>query len=208
MALNNYANLKAAIKDWSHRTDVDVYVDDFITLAEKEFYFNLDSPLRVREMEALDTSACSTSDRFLALPTDFLESRRLDLTISSQRYTIQYETPDQVFIESVSGAPERYTITSRIEFNRQPDQAYVTNLQYYQTLNALDSTNTTNAILTKYPNIYLYGSLWALFQWARNDEEEAKYYQKFIRAVDGANVSSQRGRYGSGVVMRPRQMTP
>jgi len=120
MALDNYADLKAAVMDWSHRQDVGEYVDDFITLAEKEFYFNLDSPLRVREMEALDTSACSTSDRFLALPTDFLEDRRLDITVSTQRKTIQFVTPNMLEIATGSGNPDRYTVTSQIEFNNQP----------------------------------------------------------------------------------------
>lgn len=208
MALANYSQLYAAIGDWSHREDVGSYIDDFITLAEKEFYFNLDTPLRVREMEALDTSACSTANRFLALPTDFLESRRLDLTVSGLRKPIKYVTPNMLDIQTGTGYPTFFTITDQIEFDILPDQPYVTNLQYYKTLTALDSTNTTNAILTKYPNIYLYGALWALFKWARNDEEAAKFYNDFIRAIDGANIASQRGRYGASASCRPRGATP
>lgn len=205
MALDNYANLKAAVMNWSHRQDVGSFVDDFITLAENEFYHNANSPLRVRYMEALDTGACSTSDRFLALPTDYLEQRRLDITLNTERKPIKFVTPNQMNIETLGGNPTYFTVTTRIEFNRQPDQAYVTNLQYYKKLTALDSTNTTNDILTYYPNIYLYGSLWALFQWARNDEEEAKFYNKFMNAIEGANDSSERGRYGASPSMRLRR---
>lgn len=204
MSLNNYANLKAAVEDWSHRTDIGSYVDDFISIAEDEMYNNSQSPLRVRYMEALDTSACSTSNRFLALPTNYLEMRRLDLTVNTERKTIRYLTPNQMQISTLGGYPEYFTITTQIEFNRQPDQAYVTNLLYYKKLTALDSTNTTNDILTYYPRIYLYGTLWALFQWARNDEEEAKFYQKFLSAIEGANDSSERGRYGTSPSMRVR----
>ena len=91
MALDNYANLKASIESWSHRDDVKDIIDDFILIAEAEMYANDDASLRLRSMEALDTSAANTSDRFLALPTDYLETRRLDLTVSDCRLPIDYK---------------------------------------------------------------------------------------------------------------------
>ncbi len=208
MALDNYTNLKASIISWSHRQDIGDVVDDFILIAETEFYYNAIDPLRVREMEARDTSATNTTDRFLALPTDFLEARRLDVTVSTERRIVTYQTPAQMVIQTQAAHPNYFTVTDQIEFNRQPDEIYETNLQYYQTLPALDSTNDTNEILTKYPNVYLYGALWALFKWSRNTEEELKWKNDFLAAIVGANKSSMKGRYGPNPQMRNFGPTP
>ena len=36
MAIDSYANLKQAIENWSHRTDISNVIDNFIELAENE----------------------------------------------------------------------------------------------------------------------------------------------------------------------------
>ena len=202
MALDNYANLKASIESWSHRDDVKDIIDDFILIAEAEMYANDDASLRLRSMEALDTSAANTSDRFLALPSDYLETRSLDLTVSDYRLPIEYKTPNDMFIDT-NGArvPTYYTVTSQIEFDSQPDEAYVTNLLYYKKLTALSSSNTTNAILDDYPQVYLNGALWQLNVWAENDINANKYYTLFVKSINGANKTDQKGRYG----VAPRQ---
>lgn len=208
MALNNYANLKAAIQDWSHRQDVTDKVDDFIDLCETEMYSNSDVSLRVRSMVSTSSGVTSTSDRFQALPTGFLEPRRYDFEISGQRPTIDYITPDSMYIRDGSGAPSVYTVTSQIEYDILPDQVYTTNLIYYGKLDALDATNDTNAILTNSPNVYLYGSLWALNQWANNNEDIIKYRELFLSAIDGANRADSAGSIGVGSQKRNRRRTP
>ena len=97
--------------------------------------------------------------------------------------------------------PTYYTVTNQIEFDAQPDQAYVTNLLYYKKLTALSSSNTTNAILDDYPQVYLNGALWQLNVWGENDINAQKYYTLFVKAINGANKTDQKGRYG----VAPRQ---
>ena len=196
MALSNYADLKASILSWSHRDDVAGVVDDFINLCETEMYLGTNVQLRVRSMVATETSAMSASVQYQALPTNYLETKRFDVTVSGEKATIDYRTPTQMDLRSGTGRPAYYTITSRIEYDIQPDEAYVTNIIHYAKLTNLNSTDTTNAILTDYPTVYLYGCLWALNQWANNAEEEAKYYQKFIAAISGANMADSTGNYG------------
>lgn len=196
MALANYGNLKASIETWSKRQDVNDKLDDFIDLCETEIYSNAIEPLRIRSMVQLETSATSTSVRTQSLPTGFLEPRRFDLTVSGERPVIDYVTPSAQVIRQSTGLPSNYTITDQIEYDIIPDVAYVTNISYYGKLTALSSSNTTNSILTDYPNIYLYGSLMALFQWADNTEELAKYKNLFIEAISGANTTSALGDRG------------
>jgi hypothetical protein len=196
MALANYANLKASVQTWSKRQDVDDKLDDFIDLCETEIYSNAIAPLRIREMVQLETSATSTSVRTQALPTGFLEARRFDLTVSGQRPIIEYITPSAQVIRDSTGTPSNYTITDQIEYDIIPDVAYVTNISYYGKLTALSASNTTNALLTAYPNAYLYGSLMVLFQWADNTEEYNKYKGLFVEAISGANNTSAKGDRG------------
>ena len=209
MALNNYANLKASIESWSHRDDVKNLIDDFILLAETEMYANSEAQIRIRDMISTETSSTGTGDRFQPLPTDYLDMRSFRITESTNAWReIDYKTPAEMGVRSGTGIPYYYTITSQIEYDVEPDQDYTTNIIYYGKLTGLSSSNTTNAILTRYPNVYLYGSLWALNQWANNDEEEMKYYAKFIKAIAGANASDNDGNIGVAPQKRINARTP
>lgn len=208
MALGTYAQLKSSVEVWSKRQDVKDKIDDFIDLCETEIYSSSIEPLRVRSMVQLETSATSTSVRTLALPTGFLETRKFDLTVSNQRYNIEYLTPSAQFIREGTGSPRNYTITDQIEFDIVPDLAYVTNHSYYGKLAALSDSNTTNAILTDYPNVYLYGSLMVLYQWAENAEEYAKYQNLFIQAISGANTQDEQGNRGVATQKRRARRSP
>lgn len=208
MALNNYANLKTAIIEWSKRDDALSLVDDFIDLAESEMYANDVEPLQIREMEARATASASTSDRFLELPSGFQSMRRLKLNLSGKDWDVRAVAPDQMIICPDTGIPRHFAVTSQIEFDRVPDDTYTVDMQYYKSLDALSSSNATNDILTNYPQIYLHGCLWALRTWSLEEEKAEYHYSKFIRAIKGANKKSNKGRYGPAPFMRIEGATP
>ena len=208
MALDNYANLKAAIENWSHREDIKGFVDDFIAICETEIYSNSDVSLRIRSMVQTESSVTSTANRIQALPVNFLEPRRYEFVISGSRPTIDYVTPASMNIRDGVGTPLVYTVTNQIEFDVVPDQEYETNLIYYGKLDALSDAAPTNSILTDYPNIYLYGSLWALNQWAEHDENIAKYKLLFLEAIDGANRTDSTGSQGVATQRQRRRRSP
>lgn len=212
MALNNFSNLKASLKRRSKRDDItDNDIVDYIVQCESEFYNNAIAPLRLREMEARATASISTTSRFLELPDSFLQMRRLKLNdpfSGGSDTDIRYLTPEQMPLKNLTAIPVYFSITTQIEFDSIPDQAYTIEMQYVKKLTALDDTNTTNDILTNYPNIYIFGSLWALYQDAREDDVSEYYYSRFIQSIQGANASSQAGRYGASAVVRNEGYTP
>lgn len=210
MALDNFANLKASIEDWSHRNDVKDRIDDFIQMCEAEMYFNSDANLRVRSMEKTAEVSTVITEGFIDLPTDFLENRRLDILFDSgELVTLEYKTPEQMHIDlTVSGTPRFFTITDQILFDKLPDKVYTIKFYYFASLPALSAANSTNDILTKTPHIYLYGSLMALNQFANDTEEEQKNFQRFIRSIRGANATDRKGRYGPAPKQRLRSATP
>ena len=136
-----------------------------------------------------------------------MRSFRLFETSTSWR-EIDYKVPAQLMIQDGVGLPYAFTITSQIEYNIEPQSDYTTSIIYYGKLAGLSSSNTTNEILTRYPNIYLYGCLWVLNQWAEDIEEEQKYYAKFIKAIAGANAAENEGNLGVAPQRRINGRTP
>lgn len=209
MSLDTYANLKAEIIDWSHRDDLDTRVDTFIDLAESEMLGNDIEPLRLRAGETLAAFSTSITTRFVALPTDYQSSRKLRIQIvDGESEPLRFRTPEQLNIKSSVGLPSFFTITDQIEFDRVSDQVYAGEIQYYADFTALSSSNTTNAVLTNHPTIYLYGCQWALSIFAEQPDRADRFYQRFIKAIKGANLKANMGRYGPAPVMRVEGATP
>lgn len=204
MPVTSYSTLKAAIETWSKRADVSTSIDDFIDLAESEMW----RYLRIRDMETRATASASTSSKYLALPDGYIEMRRLTITSGSTNYDCAQRTPETMLSTITSGIPVYFTVTSQLEFDRTPDAAYTVTMQYYKSLTALSSSNTSNAVLSRFPSIYLYGALWFLNDWALNAERSAYYQQLFMQAIESANAQDRSGRYGPAPVMNYQGVMP
>jgi hypothetical protein len=203
MAISNYLELKQAIERWAKRGDIASLTDDFIDLAESDIWQHL----RIRDMEARAT-AVTGADRFLALPDGFLEMRKLTLVSGSLRYDLTSVVPESLKLQGTSGIPSSFTVTSQLEFNRIPAGNYTAEMQYYKTLTPLSTTDPVNAVLTRFPSIYLYGALFHFAQWAHNDAMLQKYVALFSKEIELANKSDRRGRYGPAPAMRIEGSTP
>ena len=209
MSLSSYANLKASIRDWSHRNDVpDELIDDFIDLAESQMYDNEDAPLLIRNGETRSTATVSTSSRFLELPDGFLRMRRLKLNLSGRDTDVKFMAPEQMPLQGTSGIPRFFSVTSQLEFDRTPDSTYTIEMAYDAEFTALSDSNTSNVVLTNHPTIYLWGALWALHVWTLEAEAAADFRNKFILAIKGANKLSKKGRYGPAPRIRMEGSTP
>lgn len=208
MSLDTYANLKTAVGTWTHRDDLSAVIDDIIDLAEAEMFNNDSQPLRVEQMETRATASASTTSRYIALPTRYLDMRRLQISSTDPRTDIRHASPESLKVLDGTGRPRYFTTTSQIEFDIKPDTAYTLEMLYYKKPTALDSTNTTNAILTNYPNVYLYGCQWATLVFGSEDERAAAMYNRFIGSIRGANKRSRKARYSGVPVMRPEGATP
>ena len=80
MSISTYAELSAAVANWTHRADLTSHIADFITLGETA----INRELRLRSMENVATVNTSTSDRFATLPTGFAEI--IDLALYADDY--------------------------------------------------------------------------------------------------------------------------
>lgn len=200
MPFTTYAELKQAIVNFSHRTDTADVVDDFIDLTEND----IDKKLRLRANEVRETLSPTT--RFENLPARFIEMRRLSLLSGSTPKDIQYKSPEAMQINSLSGEPKFFTVTSQIEFDRTPTSDV--EIAYYASLQPLSSSNTTNNVLTNYPDIYLYGCLMHLSIWEKDINQAQVYKALFDECLDKANEQERRGRYGPAPSISMEGWTP
>lgn len=204
MALDTYDNLKLEIASFLNRDDLTANIDTFIDLAETRHARDL----RIREMEAVSTSITTVAGtQSYDLPTGYLELRYAMLQTSP--YTmLQYMTPAdffRVYNEGEgTGMPVYYTIVGKkIYLGHSPDSANVLELGFFQRATALSSSNTTNDILTNFPDLYLYGSLAETSPFLMQDERLAVWSSLYKEGVRTANESAQRGRVSAA----PLQMS-
>jgi hypothetical protein len=200
MALDTYNNLVKEIVDFSHREDLAGKIASFIDLSETTMYANDVELLTVRSMETISTAL--TEGEYLGLPAYYESLRSIRFLTPNNIGKLHYQAPQQIINSASPGRPTSFAVVgNEIQFDRVPDANYQIEIQYYRKALALSPTNQTNEILTNYPNIYLFGSLAALFGYAQDTQQEALHINKFIGAIRGANKSDKKGRYGPAPAM-------
>jgi hypothetical protein len=210
MELADYNDLVTSIDKWTkERGDLTELIDVFILLAENDFYSREEEPLRLRSMETSSDLSLVTNSGSIALPTDYLETRaiRIRATDGTTR-EITYRTPEMIRKLPSVGEPCFFTVTNQLEFDINADQTYTVELKYYKRIAALNSSNTTNDILTNNPNIYLYGVLAQAHIYSDDSEQLQKYVALADNAIRAANLRDKKGRYGPSPQMRVRHRTP
>lgn len=201
MSLDSYDNLIVEIKEWTHRSDVDLKIPLFIQQAEAAMFSNATRNLTIRTLETISTQLTTSS--LLDLPADYESARSIRLVLADGGGEIVYRTPTQLNRIVGTGRPQFFSIVgTQIELDRTPDSQYTLEIQYYKRATPLSAANQTNEVLTNHPNIYLFGALAAAFTFALDDEQAAKYRSLFLDFIKGANKADKKGRYGPAPAMR------
>ena len=193
MALDTYANLKAEIKDHLDRSDLtDDTVDTLIDLAEARHKRTpSEGGIRIRDM--IVRAQSSVSSRYVALPSDFLEM--ISYRLLTDPVTVLTELSPYEMTrhrDESTGTPKYFTVHEEVEFDRSPDSALTSEMLYYKTLTPLSSNDTTNALLDRAPDVYLYGALMAAEPFLMNDERIQMWASLYQRAADGVNGVDRR----------------
>lgn len=179
MAITTYAELQAAVANWLVRGDLTARAPEFIALFEA--WANRD--LRVRDMEKRATS--SPVSEYGTLPTDFVEEISFVMTEGDERWEI--EAAPQVVIDAAdvqTGRPRNYAIVGgQFRFFPSPDKAYGAILTYYGQIPALSDAATSNWLLAKAPDAYLFGALAEAGPFLRDPDVTAAYELKRDRAI-------------------------
>lgn len=204
MALANYSDLTTAIASWTHRGDLSSIAADLVTLAEQRIYNGSEQggvivqPLRLRLMEQQETG--NASNGVISIPTGYIETIRLKIVSGGEHRNLTYRSPQaQTQYEGDTGVANFYTRINQGLKVAPATAAYVHD--YYKKFDALTSTNTTNTLMTNYPNIYLFACLVEAFQYINNPAKAGWAFQMLADAVNSAQKSDRRSAYGHGLAV-------
>lgn len=162
-----YSVLLSDIASWSQRDDVSTVSPRWVTFATAAF--NRD--LRVPEMEARDTRILTTE--FVSLPSDFLEMRAV---MTSTGEELRYLAAQQFVTIVDSGVKLDKSIYTIEDFQlRMYPVPTVSNpltvtILYYEDIAPLVNASDTNWVLTRYPDLYLYGALIHARAWLHDEQ--------------------------------------
>ena len=143
---------------------------------------------------------------YIDLPTNFLEFRYVSLN-TSPKIVLRYMSPFELIRNYggvTGGEPIYHTIIGeKLYFGPSPDSNYSIEWAFYSKPTPLSDSNTTNAILTNHPDLYLYACLLESAPFLMQDERLGVWAELYKEAVKVANTSDESGRHSSG----PLQMT-
>ena len=200
MAISNYSELNTAVANWLDRDDLTDRIPEFIALAEARF----NRLLRIRAMETKQTASTVASQRNLALPTNFIQMRNLQIN-TSPITSLEYITPeiyDRLYGGSGTGTPKAYTILAdEIQLGPIPASAQTVEMLFYKRFDALTSSAPTNWVITNAPDVYLYGCLLEAEPFIMNDPRVQLWATAFQQAISDMQEQDNKDRH-SGSALR------
>lgn len=200
MAISTYAQLQTAVANWLDQGNLTSVIPDFITLCEAK----INRTTRLLQAETIVNLSTSTSSRFVAIPADVQEILDLSILIPSsndRQEQLMYIAPDQMTwqVSDIQNQPTMYTVRDRIELDSPSDQVYTLKSHVRQKWDI--AADSTNWLLTNYPDIYLYGSLAEAAPYIKDDSRIAIWSGLYMQAVQQANESDSRSRVNGPLVM-------
>ena len=201
MSLDTYANLKLEIAAWSGRADLDVTsggIDTYIDMAEAWLNRNL----RVRQMVVTNNALTVSAAGVITHPTDLLEWKEIDILSTPIIRLPQLSEAQALEMDRSNGVgtPRGYVVRgSNSQVWPAPDATYTYRGIYYGSITALSGSNTTNWLLTAYPEAYLFGALALGAAKVVDDGRAANWRALFEQVVAEIQVASNLSEFGQGV---------
>lgn len=183
MSLATYDDLQAAVASRLKRDDLTTLIPDYIRLAEARMLTLIDP----HAYEVNTTLVTVPSSDTVALPADFKNPIALWITDINPQQPLDQVLPQSLPYTTTPSRPLYWAIDeSNLRFQAPADAAYPLKLRYQQTF-ALSDSVPTNAVLTKYPDLYLFGVLVEAADDTYDEEREVKWDARFRDAVQRCN---------------------
>lgn len=201
MALTNNTDLIASIASWMDRDDLAAVVPDFIALFEANA--NTEGAIRTQFNRTSVSLPTVSGQNYVSVPTDFMAADTMLLTKSGGGFEPlkPYGSPFAMYSDYpnsavAQGQPKGFVnIVGKLELAPVPDAVYANTLYYYQTIPAL-ATNSTNWLMTRFPQIYLFGSLLAAEAFMGTDDRLKLWGDLYDNAIQKLQGSTDRNKYG------------
>lgn len=196
MSISTYSELQTAVASWAHRSDLTSLIPDFIALCEA------DLAIRCKLVDLEGTASIAVTSGTGALPADYAGFRSAKWDGNPGR-PLTYLTPDALNTVAQDGLPEFYSITGT-SVKVAPGGSGTLVLTYHAKLTALSNLNTTNTLLTRYPDAYLQGTLVQLAAYARDTDGIGLHQGMYDAAVTRIKTDNQQRKHPGPLQVRPR----
>ena len=207
----SYDDLCAATADWLNRQDLINQIPAFITLTTAQF----NRELRLRDM--LVPADTTSNLELVALPSDWLETYSLviqpgappnpqNFQPAALRYMSEKESNDiKAQMYGSPGQPYGYTlIGSVIELVPAPSDNVNLRMVYYARIPDL-VTGSGNCLLSKSPDLYLYGTCLQAAPYLKDDDRLQTWGNLRTGLIEMMRLESERAmRPTSGVTARAK----
>lgn len=217
MSLDSYANLKAELVAWLRRSNITVdtgIIPTAITLFEAYARRELQAEDMLLETELVSEAGISD----VQLPDDFRSVDTLRISDNPQMLTMLTRDSLSRMWGTVPGRPRNYALgptdsntgKRMLRLGPVPDSDYTLLLTYNAKLVALSTARTSNWLLVYAPDLYLYGSLYQLFNYTRDADSKALVAPDLTTIMQNIKEDQQRLKAaGPGQLQcQPTGMTP
>lgn len=203
MAVNlaNYTELKAEIAHFINRSDLTDRIPTFIGLAELDIERDLRKVTTRDDAFTIDAAA-------VALPSDCAELRSLRLSGSNYNWPITFVSTvaladRQQLYGGATGVPRFASVVeSTLLVAPAPSESFNAELIYYTKLTPLTDSQTTNAVLTTAPDLYLFGALVKAAAYLEHDERVPLWKAQYDDALARENIRRERAEFGAPQLAR------
>jgi|TARA_R100001015_G_C4551377_1_gene113173 hypothetical protein len=211
-----FATLKTAIQDYTDNSET-TFVNNlsvFIKTSEERILKNVQLSLFRKN----STGSTSSSNKYLAMPSDFLAPFSLSVLSSSSHEFLEFK--DVNFIQTftpnpaTTGTPRYYAIfdVSNFILAPTPDAAYTAELHYYYRPASLTagSDSGTTWLSENAPNALLYGCLVEAYTFMKGDPDLLNTYnQRFTEAIlslkNFGEAKEVTDDYTTGMIIKQKQ---
>lgn len=204
--ITDYDSLTDAVTEYLARENdatLIARIPTFIQLFEAK----MNRTLFVPQMEKRSTTTVdlgSAEPEFISLPSDFQTMRTVRLSGVTGKPRLQFMTPMQLedyrySTDNVTGQPIYFSIFGdEMELAPTPNEAYTLEMIYRANIGPLSDANTSNWLLLKAPDLYLYGALMESAPYIKEDERIATWGAGYSMALDDLNRLGARQSNDSG----------
>lgn len=194
--ITDYPSLSAAFENYLARTDLTEFLPYFVRVTEAW----LNRQLRTREMMATAGLLSVAGTPGYAIPGDYLEWIALQWSSAdlSRVQMLRYVEPDSPEFRHrfrPNGDPQYFTVLGDQVQTRSLQPGKVT-LTYYRQIPALSTAAPTNWLLTKAPELYLYGVMAEAYRFQKDEARNQKWLadgMAFLQALMGQGDSQKTG---------------
>lgn len=201
--MDTYSTLKTAIAGWLNREDLTSRIPDFIELFEAR----ANRELRTLAMLSIDTQTIAANP--YTPPTDWLETVSFSRTSGSPPARLRFLSTEQYIAERAlepTGDTTHYTqMNGAFYLLPAPAESIDLELIYRAKIAALSDSAATNWLLTKSPDLYLYGSLVAAEPYLKNDARLPVWQAFADKIFEDMRLEAERAAYPQGALVAKRR---